>query len=175
MTRTRSTARALVEFRVLVLARPGFAGFFEGDMRVRGTLQSLPWLYANSEACAPSHKEVGSCVITVLLVGRVTEALPLLEQAKPLVTATGTRGGQSLRVGHVSEAYLLAGRTSLPAGPRPGGRIRHAPSLTRSFSRPARRPPAVGRWGFPRAGSPAASCTGRSRAAPGPTAPGSRS
>src|SRR5262245_12974131 len=134
MTRTRSTARALVEFRVLVLARPGFAGFFEGDMRVRGTLQSLPWLYANSEAWAPSHKEVGSCVITVLLVGRVTEALPLLEQAKPLVTATGTRGGQSLRVGHVSEAYLLAGRTSLPAGPRPGGRIRlrppsRAPSL----------------------------------------------
>jgi hypothetical protein len=64
----------------------------------------------------------------VLLVGRVTEALPLLEQAKPLGTATGTRGGQSLRVGNVSEAYLLAGRTSLPAGPRPGGRIRHAPA-----------------------------------------------
>jgi hypothetical protein len=172
----------------------------------------------------------GSCVITVLLVGRFTEVLPRLEQARPLGAATGTRGGQSLWIGHVSEAYLLAGRTSLPAGPRPGGRIWHAParsalasrardvvyhggdfrispervyptietvmacmigrrdnssrgkalpimppSLTRAFSRPARRPLAVGRWGFPRAGSPAASCMGRSRAAPGPTAPGSRS
>jgi hypothetical protein len=52
----------------------------------------------------------GACVITVLLVGRVTEALPLLEQAKALGSATGTMGGQSLRVRNVSEAYLLGGR-----------------------------------------------------------------
>jgi tetratricopeptide (TPR) repeat protein len=42
--------------------------------------------------------------------GRVTEALPLLEQAEQRGAETGTMGGQSLRVGYVSEAYLLAGR-----------------------------------------------------------------
>jgi class 3 adenylate cyclase/tetratricopeptide (TPR) repeat protein len=42
--------------------------------------------------------------------GRVTEALPLLEQAEQRGTAMETMGGQSLRVGYVSEAYLLAGR-----------------------------------------------------------------
>ena len=43
--------------------------------------------------------------------GRVAEALPLLEQAEQSGAAMGTMGGQSLRVGYVSEAYLLAGRT----------------------------------------------------------------
>jgi class 3 adenylate cyclase/tetratricopeptide (TPR) repeat protein len=42
--------------------------------------------------------------------GRVAEALPLLEQAEQRGAAMGTMGGQSLRVGYVSEAYLLAGR-----------------------------------------------------------------
>jgi class 3 adenylate cyclase/tetratricopeptide (TPR) repeat protein len=42
--------------------------------------------------------------------GRIAEALPLLEQAEQRGTAMGTMGGQSLRVGYVSEAYLLAGR-----------------------------------------------------------------
>jgi tetratricopeptide (TPR) repeat protein len=44
------------------------------------------------------------------LAGHVTDALPLLEQAEQRGTAMGTTGGQSLRVGYVSEAYLLAGR-----------------------------------------------------------------
>jgi tetratricopeptide (TPR) repeat protein len=44
------------------------------------------------------------------LSGRVAEALPLLEQAEQRDAALGTMGGQSLRVGYVSEAYLLAGR-----------------------------------------------------------------
>jgi tetratricopeptide (TPR) repeat protein len=44
------------------------------------------------------------------LSGRVAEALPLLEQAEQRGAAMGTMGGQSLRVGYVSEAYLLAGR-----------------------------------------------------------------
>src|SRR5205823_10963514 len=44
------------------------------------------------------------------LAGHVAEALPLLEQAEQRDTATGTTGGESLRVGYVSEAYLLAGR-----------------------------------------------------------------
>jgi tetratricopeptide (TPR) repeat protein len=42
--------------------------------------------------------------------GRIAEALPLLEQAEQRDAALGTVGGQSLRVGYVSEAYLLAGR-----------------------------------------------------------------
>jgi class 3 adenylate cyclase/tetratricopeptide (TPR) repeat protein len=42
--------------------------------------------------------------------GRVAEALPLLEQAEQRGAAMGTMGGQSLRVGYLSEAYLLAGR-----------------------------------------------------------------
>jgi tetratricopeptide (TPR) repeat protein len=42
--------------------------------------------------------------------GRIAEALPLLEQAEQRGAAMGTVGGQSLRVGYVSEAYLLVGR-----------------------------------------------------------------
>jgi tetratricopeptide (TPR) repeat protein len=42
--------------------------------------------------------------------GRIAEALPLLQQAEQRGAALGTMGGQSLRVGYVSEAYLLAGR-----------------------------------------------------------------
>jgi tetratricopeptide (TPR) repeat protein len=42
--------------------------------------------------------------------GRVAEAMPLLEEAEQTGAAMGTMGGQSLRVGYVSEAYLLAGR-----------------------------------------------------------------
>jgi tetratricopeptide (TPR) repeat protein len=36
--------------------------------------------------------------------------VPLLEQAEQQGAAMETRGGQSLRVGYISEAYLLAGR-----------------------------------------------------------------
>jgi tetratricopeptide (TPR) repeat protein len=42
--------------------------------------------------------------------GRVAEALALLEQAEQSGAAMGTMDGQSLRVGYVSEAYLLASR-----------------------------------------------------------------
>jgi tetratricopeptide (TPR) repeat protein len=42
--------------------------------------------------------------------GRVAEALPLLEQAEQTSAAMGAMGGQALRVGYASEAYLLAGR-----------------------------------------------------------------
>jgi tetratricopeptide (TPR) repeat protein len=45
------------------------------------------------------------------LSGRVAEALPLLEQAEQRRAALGTMGARSLRVGYLSEAYLLAGRT----------------------------------------------------------------
>jgi tetratricopeptide (TPR) repeat protein len=40
----------------------------------------------------------------------LTEALPLLEEAEQSGAALGTMGGQSLWVGYLSEAYLLAGR-----------------------------------------------------------------
>jgi tetratricopeptide (TPR) repeat protein len=36
--------------------------------------------------------------------------LPLLEQAEQMVAPMAAMGGQSLRVGYLSEAYLLAGR-----------------------------------------------------------------
>ena len=36
--------------------------------------------------------------------------MPLLEQAEQTGAVVGTLGGQSLRVGYASEAYLLAGR-----------------------------------------------------------------
>jgi class 3 adenylate cyclase/tetratricopeptide (TPR) repeat protein len=42
--------------------------------------------------------------------GRVAEALPLLEEAEQRGAAMGTMGGHALRMGYVSEAYLLAGR-----------------------------------------------------------------
>jgi tetratricopeptide (TPR) repeat protein len=42
--------------------------------------------------------------------GRLAEALPLLELAEQMVAPMTAMGGQSLRVGYVSEAYLLAGR-----------------------------------------------------------------
>jgi tetratricopeptide (TPR) repeat protein len=44
------------------------------------------------------------------LAGRVTEALPLLEEAEQTGAALGTTGGHALRVGYLGEAYLLAGR-----------------------------------------------------------------
>jgi class 3 adenylate cyclase/tetratricopeptide (TPR) repeat protein len=47
---------------------------------------------------------------TYALAGRVAAALPLLEQVAQRGTTMGTIGGESLRVGSVSEAYLLAGR-----------------------------------------------------------------
>jgi class 3 adenylate cyclase/tetratricopeptide (TPR) repeat protein len=42
--------------------------------------------------------------------GRVAEALPLLGQAEQTGAAMGSMGGHALRVGYVSEAYLLDGR-----------------------------------------------------------------
>jgi len=42
--------------------------------------------------------------------GRIADALPLLEQAEQSGAAIGTMGGQSLLMGYVSEANLLAGR-----------------------------------------------------------------
>jgi tetratricopeptide (TPR) repeat protein len=43
--------------------------------------------------------------------GRIAGALPLLELAEQLVAPIAAMGGQSLRVGYLSEAYLLAGRS----------------------------------------------------------------
>jgi tetratricopeptide (TPR) repeat protein len=46
--------------------------------------------------------------------GRVAEAVPLLEQAEQQGAALKIVGGQSLLLGYVSEAYLLAGRMQEP-------------------------------------------------------------
>jgi len=43
------------------------------------------------------------------LAGRVTEALPLLEEAEQKDGAIETTGGHALRLGYLGEAYLLAG------------------------------------------------------------------
>jgi tetratricopeptide (TPR) repeat protein len=59
----------------------------------------LPWFPETASALGCAY----ACA------GRATEALPLLEQAEQSGTAMGTMGGQSLRVGYMSEAYLLAG------------------------------------------------------------------
>ena len=48
------------------------------------------------------------------LAGRLTEAMPLLEEAVQRAATTG-RVGQSVRLAYLSEASLLAGRMVRPA------------------------------------------------------------
>ena len=61
-------------------------------------------------SCSGSPRPAAALGCAYACAGRVAEALPLLEQAEQRGAAMGTMGGQSLRVGYVSEAYLLAGR-----------------------------------------------------------------
>ena len=61
-------------------------------------------------SCSGSPRPPRPWAVRMPCAGRVAEALPLLEQAEQRGAAMGTMGGQSLRVGYVSEAYLLAGR-----------------------------------------------------------------
>ena len=61
-------------------------------------------------SCSGSPRPPRPWAVRMPCAGRVAEALPLLEQAEQRDAAMGTMGGQSLRVGYVSEAYLLAGR-----------------------------------------------------------------
>jgi class 3 adenylate cyclase/tetratricopeptide (TPR) repeat protein len=56
------------------------------------------------------HDTAAALGYAYALAGRVAEALPLLEEVEQSGAAMESAGGQSLRVGYVSEAYLLAGR-----------------------------------------------------------------
>src|SRR5262249_11310074 len=55
------------------------------------------------------HDTASALGYAYALAGRVAEALPLLEEVEQRGAAMESVGGQSLRVGYLSEAYLLAG------------------------------------------------------------------
>jgi tetratricopeptide (TPR) repeat protein len=85
-------------------------------LRTRDLSRAIPMLERGLELCRvynilvwfPETAAALGCAYA--LAGRIAEALPLLEQAEQRGAAMGTVGGQSLRVGYVSEAYLRAGR-----------------------------------------------------------------
>jgi tetratricopeptide (TPR) repeat protein len=97
----------------LILAYLG-VGFF--SLRQRDLFRAIPALERCLDLCRVWNSLVWFPEAAAALgyayacTGRVTEALPLLEQAEQRGAARETMGGQSLRVGYVSEAYLLAGR-----------------------------------------------------------------
>jgi class 3 adenylate cyclase/tetratricopeptide (TPR) repeat protein len=86
------------------------------SLRQRDLSRAIPMLERCLELCRvvnillwfPEAASALGCAYA--LAGRVAEALPLLEQTEQRGAAMGATGGQSLRVGYVSEAYLLAGR-----------------------------------------------------------------
>jgi class 3 adenylate cyclase/tetratricopeptide (TPR) repeat protein len=85
-------------------------------LRTRDLSRAIPMLERCLELCRvynirlwfPETAAALGCAYAC--AGRVVEALPLLEQAEQSGAAMGTMGGHALRVGYVSEAYLLAGR-----------------------------------------------------------------
>jgi tetratricopeptide (TPR) repeat protein len=85
-------------------------------LRTRDLSTAIPVLERCLDLCRVLHIWLWFSETTAALgcayafAGRVAEALPLLEQAEQRGAAMGTMGGQSLRVGYLSEAYLLAGR-----------------------------------------------------------------
>jgi tetratricopeptide (TPR) repeat protein len=107
----------------LILAYLG-VGFFA--LRQRDLFRAIPVLERGLELCRVWNSRVWFPEAAATLgwayacTGRVTEAVPLLEQAEQRGAAMETRGGQSLRVGYVSEAYLRAGR--LPEAVQLAGR-----------------------------------------------------
>ena len=86
------------------------------SLRQRDLSRAIPMLERGLDLCRvynirfwfPETAAALGCAYAC--AGRVAEALPLLEQAEQRGAALGTMGGQSLRMGYVSEAYLLAGR-----------------------------------------------------------------
>jgi tetratricopeptide (TPR) repeat protein len=89
-------------------------GFFA--LRQRDLCRAIPVLERCLDLCRVWNSRVWFPEAAAALgcayawTGRVTEAFPLLEQAEQRGAAMATRGGQALRVGYVSEAYLRAGR-----------------------------------------------------------------
>jgi tetratricopeptide (TPR) repeat protein len=96
----------------LILAYLG-VGFLA--LRTRDFFRAIPVLERCLDLCRgynvqlwfPETASALGCAYAC--AGHVTEALPLLEEAEQSGAALGTMGGQSLWVGYVSEAYLLAG------------------------------------------------------------------
>jgi tetratricopeptide (TPR) repeat protein len=86
------------------------------SLRARDLSRAILALERGLELCRVYHirlwfPETASALgCAYACAGRVVEALPLLEQAEQSGAAMGTMGGHALRVGYVSEAYLLAGR-----------------------------------------------------------------
>ena len=86
------------------------------SLRQRDFSRAIPMLERCLEICRVYNTLIWFPETTAALgcayacAGRVAEALPLLEQAEQRRASTGTMGGYSLRVGYVSEAYLLIGR-----------------------------------------------------------------
>jgi class 3 adenylate cyclase/tetratricopeptide (TPR) repeat protein len=86
------------------------------SLRTRDLARAIPVLERGLELCRvynirlwfPETASALGCAYAC--AGRVVEALSLLEQAEQSGAAMGTMGGQALRLGYVSEAYLLAGR-----------------------------------------------------------------
>jgi class 3 adenylate cyclase/tetratricopeptide (TPR) repeat protein len=89
-------------------------GFLAG--RQRDLARAIPVLERGLELCRVYHirlwfpETAAALGCAYACAARVTDALPLLEQAEQQGTARGTMGGQSLRVGYVGEAYLLSSR-----------------------------------------------------------------
>src|SRR5262249_7784777 len=85
-------------------------------LRTRDLSRAIPVLERCLELCRVFHillwfpEAAAALGCAYACVGRIAEALPLLAQAEQRGLALGTMGGQALRAGYVSEAYLLAGR-----------------------------------------------------------------
>jgi predicted ATPase/class 3 adenylate cyclase len=85
------------------------------SIRQRDISRAIPVLERCLEICRVYNILVWFPETTVALgcayafAGRIAEALPLLEQAEQRGASMGSISGPSLRVGYVSEAYLLAG------------------------------------------------------------------
>jgi class 3 adenylate cyclase/tetratricopeptide (TPR) repeat protein len=97
--------------RILAYLGVGFC-----SLRQRDLVRAIPVLERCLELCRVWNSRVWFPEAAAALgcayawTGRVTEAFPLLEQAEERGAAMAARGGQSLRVSYVSEAYLRAGR-----------------------------------------------------------------
>src|SRR5262245_14509469 len=85
-------------------------------LRQRDLARAIPVLERGLELCRVFNillwfpETAAALGYAYALAGRITEALPLLEEAEQRDAAMGTTGGHALRVGYLSEASLLAGR-----------------------------------------------------------------
>jgi predicted ATPase/class 3 adenylate cyclase len=90
------------------------------SLRVRDLSRAIPVLERCVDLCRVFNfwlwfsETAAALGCAYAFAGRITEALPLLEEAEQRDAALGTtggHGGHALRLGYFGEAYLLAGRT----------------------------------------------------------------